>query len=53
VRSRTSPEHFREHWLDASRGTTAEGAEVVATRDADAAGEAAHGVVLEAVEVRD
>jgi hydrogenase nickel incorporation protein HypA/HybF len=50
--SHFTPEHFAEHWLDASRGTIAEGAEVEATMDEDLAGEAAQGVVLESVEVR-
>jgi hydrogenase nickel incorporation protein HypA/HybF len=50
--SHFTPEHFVEHWVDASRGTLAEGAEVDAAVDADLAGEAAQGVVLEAVEVR-
>ena len=51
--SHFTPEHFVEHWVDASRGTVAEGAEVDATVDSELAGEAAQGVVLEAVEVRD
>jgi hydrogenase nickel incorporation protein HypA/HybF len=50
--SHFTPEHFVEHWVDASRGTLAEGGEVTATMDDDLAGEAAQGVVLEAVEVR-
>lgn len=50
--SHFTPEHFVEHWVDASRGTIAEGAEVDASLDEDLAGEAAQGVVLEAVEVR-
>jgi hydrogenase nickel incorporation protein HypA/HybF len=49
--SHFTPEHFREHWLDASRGTLAEGADVEATLDAELAGEAAQGVLLESVEV--
>ena len=49
--SHFTPEHFVEHWVDASRGTVAEGAEVNATVDGDLAGEAAQGVVLESVEV--
>jgi len=49
--SHFTPEHFREHWLDASQGTVAEGAEVDATLDTELAGEAAQGVVLESVEV--
>ncbi len=49
--SHFTPEHFREHWLDASLGTLAEGAAVEATLDDELAGEAAQGVVLESVEV--
>jgi hydrogenase nickel incorporation protein HypA/HybF len=50
--SHFTPEHFVEHWLDASRGTIAEGAEVDAVLDEDLDGEAAQGVVLETVDVR-
>jgi hydrogenase nickel incorporation protein HypA/HybF len=50
--SHFTPEHFVEHWVDASRGTVAESAEVDATMDVDLAGAAAQGVVLESVEVR-
>lgn len=50
--SHFTPEHFRAHWEDASRGTVAEGAEVDARMDAELTGEVAQGVVLEAVEVR-
>jgi hydrogenase nickel incorporation protein HypA/HybF len=46
--SHFTPEHFVEHWLDASRGTIAEGSAVDATM-----AEAAQGVLLESVEVRD
>jgi hydrogenase nickel incorporation protein HypA/HybF len=49
--SHFTPEHFVEHWVDASRGTLAEGAEVDARMDGDLAGDAAQGVVLESVEV--
>jgi hydrogenase nickel incorporation protein HypA/HybF len=49
--SHFTPEHFVEHWVDASRGTVAERAEVEATMDVDLAGAAAQGVVLESVEV--
>lgn len=49
--SHFTPEHFVEHWADATRGTPAEGADVDATLDADLTSEAAQGVVLEAVEV--
>ena len=51
--SHFTPEHFVEHWVDASRGTVAEGAAVDATMDSELAGVAAQGVVLETVEVRD
>lgn len=50
--SHFTPEHFVEHWADASRGTAAAGATVDATLDGDLVGEAAQGVVLESVEVR-
>ena len=49
--SHFTPEHFREHWVDASRGTVAEGAAVDATVDTDLEGKAAQGVVLESIEV--
>ena len=45
------PEHFVEHWLDASRGTIAEGSAVDAAMDESLTGEAAQGVLLESVEV--
>lgn len=51
--SHFTPEHFVEHWRDASHGTVAEGAEVDARMDHDLAGEAAQGVILESVDVRD
>jgi len=47
--SHFTPEHFAEHWLDASRGTLAEGAAVEARLDEDLDAEAAQGVVLESV----
>lgn len=50
--SHFTPEHFREHWEDVSRGTIAEGAEVDARMDDELTGAAAQGVVLESVEVR-
>ena len=43
--------HFREHFLDASRGTVAEGAHVDAELDADPTAPHAQGVVLEAIDV--
>jgi hydrogenase nickel incorporation protein HypA/HybF len=49
--SHFTPEHFREHWVDATQGTIAEGSEVDAVMDAALMGEAAQGVVLESVEV--
>ena len=49
--SHFTPEHFREHFADASRGTIAEGAEVEATLDGDLADPRASGVVLESVVV--
>ena len=50
--SHFTPEHFREHFDDAARGTLAEGAEVDAALDEDPASEAAQGVVLVSVDVR-
>jgi hydrogenase nickel incorporation protein HypA/HybF len=44
-------EHFREHFVDASRGTVAEGAEVDAVLDVAVTGDRARDVVLEAVEI--
>lgn len=49
--SHFTPEHFREHFVDASAGTPAEGALVEATLDADPTDPAAQGVVLESVVV--
>lgn len=49
--SHFSDEHFREHFVDASRGTCAEGAEVVSTLDPDTTSPAAQGVVLESIDV--
>jgi len=49
--SHFTPEHFREHFVDASRGTVAEGAAVVAVVDDDVASERARDVILETVEV--
>jgi hydrogenase nickel incorporation protein HypA/HybF len=49
--SHFTPEHFREHFVDASRGTLAEGAVVRATLDGDRADARAAGVVLESIEV--
>ena len=49
--SHFTPEHFREHFVDASRGTLAEGAQVDARLDGEITGDRARDVVLEAVEV--
>lgn len=49
--SHFTPEHFREHFVDAARGTLADGAEVDAELDATLTGERAVGVLLEDVEV--
>ena len=51
VLSHFTPEHFREHFADASRGTLAEGAEVDAVVETDLSDPDAAGVVLESVEV--
>lgn len=49
--SHFTPEHFREHFADATRGTVAEGAEVVAVLDANIRAPHAAGVLLESVEL--
>ena len=49
--SHFTPEHFREHFTDASRGTLAEGAEVDAMLEEDVHAPNAAGVVLESIEV--
>jgi hydrogenase nickel incorporation protein HypA/HybF len=49
--SHFSPAHFREHFVDASRDTIAEGAEVDAVVEQDIADPRARDVVLESVEV--
>lgn len=49
--SHFTPEHFREHFEDASRGTVADGATLDARVDADIADGRAGEVVLESVEV--
>ncbi len=49
--SHFTPDHFREHFEDASRGTIAEGAAVEAVVDSDITDAQAHGVVLERVEI--
>ncbi|MDE3134830.1 MAG: hydrogenase maturation nickel metallochaperone HypA [Acidobacteriota bacterium] len=49
--SHFTPEHFREHFDEAARGTLADGAEVVATLDPDITASYAGDVVLESIEV--
>jgi len=49
--SHFSPAHFREHFEDASRGTVAEGAEVIAEVRVDPTEPEAQGVVLESIDV--
>lgn len=49
--SHFSAEHFREHFVDASLDTIAEGAEVDAVLEHDIADPRARDVVLESIEV--
>lgn len=49
--SHFTPEHFREHFADVSRGTIADGAHVDAVVDDDVGGDHAQDVILESVEV--
>jgi hydrogenase nickel incorporation protein HypA/HybF len=49
--SHFTPDHFREHFEDASRGTIAQGALVVATQAGDIAGAHAADVLVASVEV--
>lgn len=49
--SHFTPEHFAEHFEDASRGTLAEGAAIDADLGTDPTDARAQGVVLESVEV--
>ena len=49
--SHFTEDHFREHFLDASRGTLAEGAVVDAVLENDLEDPRATGVVLQSVEV--
>jgi hydrogenase nickel incorporation protein HypA/HybF len=49
--SHFTPEHFREHFVDASHGTLAEGAAVDAVLAEDLDDPRAAGVVLESIEV--
>jgi len=49
--SHFTAEHFREHFVDAARGTIAEGAAIDAVLDSDITDARARDVVLESVEV--
>jgi hydrogenase nickel incorporation protein HypA/HybF len=49
--SHFTPEHFREHFETASRGTLAEGAEVEAELRTDPTEPEAQGVLLESVDL--
>ncbi len=49
--SHFTPEHFREHFVDASRDTIAEGATVDAVVDREIDDERATEVVIESIEV--
>jgi len=49
--SHFTPEHFREHFVDAARGTLAEGAEVETELRTDPTEPEAQGVVLESLDV--
>jgi hydrogenase nickel incorporation protein HypA/HybF len=49
--SHFTPDHFREHFEDAARGTIAEGAAVEAAVSADTTADDADAVVVESVEV--
>jgi hydrogenase nickel incorporation protein HypA/HybF len=49
--SHFTPDHFREHFADASLGTIAEGAAVDAVVDEDVAAPEARDVLVESVEV--
>ena len=49
--SHFTPEHFREHFVDAARGTLAEGAVVEAVLEEDLDDPHAAGVLLESVEL--
>ena len=51
--SHFTPEHFREHFLDSSRGTLAEGAVVEAVLETSTTEPNAQGVLLESVELEE
>ena len=46
-----TPDHFREHFVDASRGTIAEDATVEAVLDGDVTADRARDVVIESIEI--
>lgn len=46
-----SPEHFREHWDEFTRGTIADGAALTVVRDDDEGSPHAQSIVLECVEI--
>lgn len=49
--SHFTPEHFEEHWVDASAGTIAEGCTIESELSEDLTDPNAHGVILEDVEI--
>jgi len=49
--SHFTPDHFREHFVDAARGTLAEGANVSAAQSGTPIDPDAQGVVLEEIEL--
>ena len=51
--SHFTPDHFREHYVDAARGTPAEGAIVEATLDEDITAPSAQGVFVESIELEE
>jgi hydrogenase nickel incorporation protein HypA/HybF len=51
--SHFTPQHFREHWEDATRGTPFEGCAVETHEDGDPTAHAAQTVVLESIDLAD
>ena len=49
--SHFTPEHFVEHWQDATGGTLSEGCKVEAELSEDMTDAQAHGVILEDIEI--
>lgn len=49
--SHFTPEHFVEHWVDASAGTIAEGCKIESELSEDLTDSQAQGVVLEDIEI--